>query len=190
MNRSRFPRRYVMLCGIALLVVAALCFQSTGRLVLPASDAVQALSLPSVSSPEHELQAAWRRAQEAGAYHFATEIVQTTYPAPTLSNVGRSSRQETIYLEGQTDLFSHELFMTLWQGGNLLNQRDGVEVRVEDEQAYGRTIGGTWQEMDNFSDAFAPADDLTPRRWGRYSSGGSSTPVAAQPPCRPSTTKQ
>ena len=63
--------------------------------------------LPSVSaasSAEQEVRAAWQRAQEAGVYGFSTEIVQKTYPAPALVNVGRSSRKDTIYLEGQTNL--------------------------------------------------------------------------------------
>ena len=63
--------------------------------------------LPSVSaasSAEQEVRAAWQRAQEAGVYGFSTEIVQKTYPALALVNVGRSSRKDTIYLEGQTNL--------------------------------------------------------------------------------------
>jgi hypothetical protein len=42
----------------------------------------------------------------------------------------------------------------------VLNSRDGVEVRVEGEQSYGRAIGGEWQTIDNFADAFAPGNDL------------------------------
>ncbi len=113
------------------------------------------------SSPEHEVQAAWRRAQEAGAYHFSTEIVQTTYPAPALVNVGRSSRKNTIYLEGQTNLPERQLYLTLWTGGgNTFTRKDGVDVRIEGDHAYGRIIGGEWKEMDDFSNAFAPGNDL------------------------------
>ncbi len=127
-------------------------------LILVFNTSSQAAPAP---SPAQELQNAWRRAQEAGAYHFATEIVQTTYPAPALVNVGRSSRQDTLHIEGQTNVPDRTLVMTLWKGGgSVLTRRDGVEVRVEGDRAYGRPIGGTWQEIDDFTDAFAPDSDL------------------------------
>ena len=49
----------------------------------------------------------------------------------------------------------------MWTGGgNTLTRKDGVEVRLEGDRTYGRIIGGEWQEMDNFSNAFAPGNDL------------------------------
>ncbi len=112
-------------------------------------------------SAQEEVQSAWQRAQQAGAYRFATEIVQTTHPAPKLVNVGRGSRQDTLRIEGETSLPNRTLRMTLWQeGGSALNARDGVEVRVEGDRAYGRPPGGTWEEIPDFSGAFAPGNDL------------------------------
>jgi hypothetical protein len=112
--------------------------------------------------PEEVVQRAWQLAWESGAYHFATEIVQTTYPAPAVANLGRSSRQETVYIEGNVDLPMHTMLMSLWQdGGNVLNpQRGGVEIRTEGDRAYTRQVGGAWQEVDDFSGAFAPSGDL------------------------------
>ncbi len=111
--------------------------------------------------PGDIVQRAWQLAQESGAYRFTTEIVQTTYPAPALINVGRTSREDTLHIEGQTHLPERTLWMTLWKdSGSVLNPRDGVEVRVEGDRAYGRPVGGEWQEMDDFSGAFAPANDL------------------------------
>ena len=112
-------------------------------------------------SPHERIQRAWQQAQESGSYRFATQIVQTTYPAPSLANVGRSSRQETVHVEGHADLPAQTLQLALWAGGgSLSNPRDGVEVRVTGDQAYGRPIGGEWEEIDDFSAAFAPAKDL------------------------------
>ncbi len=112
-------------------------------------------------SPYEHVQSAWQRARQAGAYRFATEIVQTTHPAPALANVGRSSRQDTLHIEGQANLADRTLLMTLWQGGgSVLNARDGVEVRVEGDRAYGRPLGGTWEEIPDFSGSFAPDNDL------------------------------
>jgi Ni/Co efflux regulator RcnB len=136
--------------GFALLLL--------GVASVPQSPAPEAETLP---SPEQAVQRAWRLAQESGAYHFTTEIVQTTDPAPTLANVGRSSRRETLTIEGQTNLPERELLMTLRSGaGSALDRSDAVEVRVAGDRAYGRIAGETWEEMDNFSDAFAPANDL------------------------------
>ena len=152
MKRSRpSPRLALLVCALALLLLA---------LPLQLSDMASA-ALDADPSPEDEVQAAWRRAQESGAYQFATEIVQTTYLAPRLTNVGRSSRVESLYLEGETNLPQRTMQMVLWKdGGSTLNSRDGVEVRIEGDQAYGRQMGGAWQQVDDFSGAFAPDSDL------------------------------
>ena len=65
-------------------------------------------------------------------YHFNTEIVQTTQPASRLTNVGRTSRVETLNLEGDTNLPQQELLLTLWKdSGSAQNARDGVEIRAK-----------------------------------------------------------
>ncbi len=166
MKRPRSMKHLLLSVSTALLSMAVIIapLASLPHEVADAWNWAWARLLPSVSassSPEHEVQAAWRRAQQAGAYHYTTDIVQTTYPAPALVNVGRSSRKETLHIEGQTNLPEHTLLMTLWkEGGSLLNPRDGIEMRVEGDRAYGRAIGGTWEEMDDFSGAFAPGNDL------------------------------
>lgn len=120
----------------------------------------QAPSVPLASSPERAVRAAWQRAQEAGAYRFTTRIVQTTHPAPSIANAGRSSRVETLFLDGDADLPAQTLLMRLWQdGGSITNPANAVEIRIEGEQAYGRASGGAWQEMDNFAGGFAPGND-------------------------------
>jgi subtilisin-like proprotein convertase family protein len=137
---------FVVFVATLLLVVAAL---------IPLGSHARPLSA------HEEVQVAWQRAQQAGVYRFATEIVQTTFPAPKLVNVGRSSRQDTLHIEGQTNLPDRSLLMSMWQGGgNVLDVRDGVEVRVQGDRAYGRQIGGTWEEIPDFSNAFAPGSDL------------------------------
>jgi len=134
--------------------------QSAGMDALQEQVQAQSPSVPVASSPEREVQAAWQRAQQAGAYRFATRLVQTTYPAPALVNVGRSSRQETVYLEGDVDLPERTMLMSLWQGdSSVLDPRGAVQVRIQGDQAYGRSTDGEWQEMDNFAGSFAPGND-------------------------------
>ena len=82
------------------------------------------------------VQQAWRSAQEAGTYRFSTEVAQTTFPAPAVVNVGRSPRQQTLYLEGEVDLPTRTLEMGLWQGGGgVADPGSGIELRIEGDRA-------------------------------------------------------
>ncbi|MEA3395909.1 MAG: hypothetical protein U9R05_00410 [Chloroflexota bacterium] len=148
MKRSPHYGYWILAASVALLLLGTALAPHASQAALPLS-------------PEQTVQRAWRLAQESGAYHFSTEIVQTTYPAPALVNVGRSSRQDTLHIEGQTNLPARTLQMTLWKdGGSLLNPSDGVEMRIVGDQAYGRSVGSEWQEIDDFSGTFAPDNDL------------------------------
>ena len=113
-------------------------------------------------SPQGQVQRAWNLAAEAGQYHFSSRVVQKTALAPTIANAGRSSRVETLYLDGQTNLPAESLQMRIWQnGGNVTNAADAVEVRVTGREAQGRVGGGSWQKIDNFTGSFAPGNDFT-----------------------------
>ncbi len=116
---------------IALLFVMSLAFLVWQPTVQPdVLSAVQSVT----QSPRQVVQRAWRLAQEAGVYRYRTEIVQTTYPAPTLANVGHTSRQDSLYLEGETDLAQRTMQMTLYQnGGSVLDtgSRPGRETSLD-----------------------------------------------------------
>ena len=75
------------------------------------------------ASPQADLERAWTLAQQSGRYNFTTRLVQTTHPAPSVTNVGRGSRVETVYLEGETDLAADVLVMRVWQDGGRLQSR-------------------------------------------------------------------
>ena len=144
--KPHLSHRWFFLAAAVLLLVAALTPQGSHARPL---------------SPHEQVQSAWQRTQEIGKYNFATEIMQTTYPAPALVNVGRSSRKDTLYLEGQANLPERSLTMAMWNGGgSTLNRNDGVELRIEDDHGYSRVSGGEWQEVDDLSNAFAPGKDL------------------------------
>ena len=150
---NRWPR-----LGILIVVVSLIALSLIGA----------ATAAP--ASPAEQVQAAWQAAQAAGVYQYTTEIVQTTYPAPMLVNVGRSAREDRLYIEGQTNLPNREMLMTLWQnGGNVVTGRDGVEVRIAGDEAFGRKLpspagrgdgGEGWEKVENFSGTFAPGQDL------------------------------
>jgi len=107
------------------------------------------------------LQAVWERVRQAGFYRFSADVVQTTRPLPTVTNVGRTTRQDRVHLEGKADLTSRTLYLTLWsQGGNILNARSGVEARIEGDRALVRRAGEPWQEVEDFTALFAPEGDF------------------------------
>ncbi len=136
-------------------------FLVVGILLTTAAGGLSAVRAADGPTPMQAVQKAWARATQTGAYQFSTEIVQTTYPAATLANVGRSSRVESIYIEGQTNTAQRQFLMTLWnEGGNALNGQDSVEIRLDDHKTYGRARGGEWQEISDFAGAFAPGNDL------------------------------
>ena len=97
---------------------------------------------PTTPNPMMKVQAAWQRATELGVYDFATEMVQTTHPAPLVSNAGRASDQSQVYMEGQANVPAQELSLTLWQeGGSALDAydgvpSDGVEIRFAGDQVW------------------------------------------------------
>ncbi|MEA3397775.1 MAG: hypothetical protein U9R05_09975, partial [Chloroflexota bacterium] len=135
------------------LLFAALCVLSLSFLLLsPASTS---------AGPRGGLEAAWKRARQSGAYRFTADIVQNTIPLPTVTNVGRASRQDTLHIEGQTNLPARVLDFTLWsQGGSVLNAQGGVEVKVEGDQAFARRGAGSWEEINDFTGLFAPEGDF------------------------------
>src|SRR5262245_55064868 len=74
---------------------------------------------------------AWEKAKAAGSYHFTSDITQVTLPVATIANVGRSSRTEKYYLEGQNNLRQNQLELKLWSdGGSILQDASGIGVKV------------------------------------------------------------
>ncbi|MEE8389604.1 MAG: hypothetical protein V3S14_02260, partial [Anaerolineae bacterium] len=118
-------------------------------------------SIPSITLPRSDgdaIRDAWTLARQSGVYRFRSQVEQTTYPAPRLTNVGRSSRTDRFALEGQVDQPQDRMEMTLFQDASF-NSNDGYSIRIENGQAYGRQGNGEWEEMDNVGDVFAPGGD-------------------------------
>ncbi len=121
----------------------------------------QATSVQIESLPEHAVQAAWERAQQAGAYRFTADIKQTVVPRPTILNVGRTSKKEALHTEGEANLHEQQLHLTLWsQGGSVVDASSGVGIKVDGDRAYARQGVRDWQEISNFTGLFAPQGDF------------------------------
>ena len=129
MNDSR-RRMLSLLAAIAALFLAAL---AVDHMVFPAGS--------QGPSPADTVQQAWQRARDLGTYSFATDLTATAYAAPKLANTGRPASEERLHLEGSVDVPADTLLLSVWQGsGSVLNPRDGVEVRIEGNRAYGRAV--------------------------------------------------
>src|SRR5215213_613859 len=95
---------------------------------------------------------AWEAARALGVYHFTSDLTQVTTPLATLSNVGSSSRQTALHLEGATDLPASTINLRLWtQDGSVSQPSSGVEVRMIHGKTQMRQIDDSdpskgWQE--------------------------------------------
>ncbi|MCW5881870.1 MAG: hypothetical protein KIS91_13115, partial [Anaerolineae bacterium] len=112
----------------------------------------------SALSAERGVTDAWQRAQRADEFRFKTNVAQTTHPAPALANVGHSSREDSVHVEGRLQRADQRIQMRVWQGA-AWEDGDGVEMRVEGDKTYGRAPNGEWREVDSVADAFAPGQD-------------------------------
>ena len=117
------------------------------------------LPQPSESTPEQELSAAWSAANAADSFEFETNLEQTTHPAPSLANVGRSSRTESMYMKGSVDRRAQEMRLTLARDA-LAGPGEALEVRVRNGVSEGRVSGGAWQKVDTGMDTLAPGGDM------------------------------
>ena len=122
----------------------------------------QTLLPRSAQATSHDpIAGAWAAARTVGAYAFTSDIRQVTIPTARVTNVGRSSKHQTLHLEGQTDLEQELLEMTLWtEGGSVAQPNSGVGVKVEKGQSYIRQGDGAWQAADNLLEGIAPGGDF------------------------------
>ena len=148
MKRSFFVFPATFLAIIGLVVIALLA----ARPVTPSSAA---------ASPQQRVQRAWELAKQAGSYHFAARIDQTSIPLPVPSNVGKQSRQQSVRLEGTTNLAERKMEFTLnAEGGSPLDAQSGTQIKVDGDQAYSRQGQQAWQAIDDFTSSIAPQSDF------------------------------
>ncbi|MDY7076379.1 MAG: LamG-like jellyroll fold domain-containing protein [Chloroflexota bacterium] len=104
---------------------------------------------------------AWERARATGSYRYTADLVQTTIPKPIITNVGQTSHQSKVHLEGESNLPDRTMHMRLWaNGGSVDDAATSAEIRIEDDRAYARQGTSEWEEIDNFANLFAPEGDF------------------------------
>ena len=147
MSRLRPSARTSLLASFFLVLAGVALFSLTSRAVS--------------ASPRQALSKVWERAYDAGAYGFVTDIRQSTVPQSTVLNVGRTSKERSLHLEGETNLPERQMSLTLWsQGGNVLDAASGIQVRIEGDRAFARSGVQDWQEVNNLIGSLAPQGDF------------------------------
>jgi hypothetical protein len=167
--KSHFVLKHrIVAAGVCLILVGLLMTSlvwAAGRVQAPAQDAgpaseaalVETGSRSAVDAKDatRAVEQAWERARDAGAYTFATQLSQVTYPAQSLSNIGRGPERGELSLSGTIDQPARTLEFRMWQPG----AERGIEARIEGDRAMVRQDGGEWQEAQDFSASFAPDND-------------------------------
>jgi hypothetical protein len=149
MNKSRYPHSWqgvtALLCMLILMLYAY---------PVVTTSAQQGADTEAVAT-------AWEQARQSGSYRYNADIVQTTTPKATVTNVGRTSSQTALYLEGESDLVAKAMTMRLWsEAGNVQDPSTATEIRIENDRALARQNAGEWQEIGNFAGFFAPQGDF------------------------------
>ena len=101
---------------------------------------------------------AWQLAQDSGRYAFDSQIHQTVYPQPSLTNAGRPPENQQIALAAQVDKVSETAEMTFWNGVQGLPEQ-GMTIRTENGRSQRRLGTGEWETLNDNTDFFAPNND-------------------------------
>ncbi|MEM7115428.1 MAG: thrombospondin type 3 repeat-containing protein, partial [Chloroflexota bacterium] len=117
-----------------------------------------AVSTTTEITPAEAVQNAWQSTKDSGVYDFRANYEQTRHLAPSLKNAGKDPIEDQLFIEGQVNEPAESLEMTMWRTGGP-ESGNALAMRVEGTTAYGRVGGGEWEEVDNFSDVFAPGGD-------------------------------
>lgn len=104
---------------------------------------------------------AWQTVQQSDSYAFSARIESKTVPLPTVGNIGRFSKTDTLYLEGHNDLRAEELQLALWGGGvNVLDQQAAYQMHLADGRVQTRVGDEPWQQGSDLNVGFAPEGDF------------------------------
>ncbi len=143
MRKPRRIFRFIPLFG--LLLVLALLPRPTGANEPDAQD----------------LQTVWEHVRQSGDYSFIADLTQTTSTHGAVHIFGPSTQKSSVHLEGHTDLPAGSMELTLWKGGgSVLLPETGTQIKIADGRAMARQGGGSWQEVDDFSQLMAPGGDF------------------------------
>src|SRR5690554_6466454 len=126
MNRPSLLRRLVLSSILFVLIVALFPLQRQSLLGSMVRQKVAVAAIPlrtwyvgtrARATARHQVEQAWRRVQTAGQYRYTADVTQHLVPLATLTNVGRTSKQQRLYLEGEVNLPGRAMQMVVWSQG-------------------------------------------------------------------------
>ncbi len=124
-------------------------------LLLTAYSTQTANATPSLSD---QITTAWQRAQQSERFSYRGLVEQTTYPQPSIRNVGAQPRQRTMGMEGDVDVSAETMTLSLWSDASF-NPDTALAVRVANGESFARQGTQQWQRVDGITDLFAPGGD-------------------------------
>jgi type II secretory pathway pseudopilin PulG len=150
MIKSRSQQSKYLFHALFLLIL-------TGVLLLSVWQSPMAQAEEPVT-PQQVIAQAWQLAQDSGRYAFDSQINQTTYPLPSLTNAGRPPENQQIALAAQVDKMAETSEITFWRGLQGLPEQ-GMTIRTEDGRSQQRLGTGEWEIVNENTDFFAPNND-------------------------------
>ena len=147
-RRSGRVRLRRAMAGAAVVALLAVGFVASGR-----------ISGSGEVSSSDPLTAAWDRVQDAGSYHFRSDVQQSSAPAATVVNAGRSGSSQSLYLEGDTDVDAGATEFSLSASAQSVG-RESLGMRVVDGVSYSREGDGEWLESAAATDQLAPTGNF------------------------------
>ncbi len=143
---------YFFLAFGVTLMCLFLVLSPAGKSIAPASAA---------PDPEQVVQQAWELVKKSGSYHFVAQVDQVNIPLSIPINVGKKSKQQSVRLEGTTNLAERKMEFALnAQGGTPLGVQSGTQIKIDGDRAYSRQGQQAWQQIDDFTGSFAPQSDF------------------------------
>ncbi len=133
-NRSSQARLIVLLISLSVLLISLSIF-------VKLNIGLGERPLLNTDSPQAIVERAWEMADDSGVYNFNTQLEQTTYPAPSLANVGSTSQTDHFALDGKIDRPDEIMDLTLYPNSNR-NGTAGLRVRIDGDEAYTLTSTG------------------------------------------------
>ena len=101
------------------------------------------------------VQDAWDLAKEAAAYRYTSHVIQTTYPAPAIQNVGKPPHVDAFSAVGDYDQIAQQMHLEVNNQNN-----DWFEIEIDGLDARGRTSAESeWEEFGSVNEFFAPGGD-------------------------------
>ena len=138
-----------MVVSFPAVALPAVGLPAQGQSPQPGAAAPSAGEQPQPSAGAASMvRQAWQMAKDVGVYHFATDLAQTTFPAPSVANIGRSAQVDSLHLDGDVQLAQDAMSLRMWQESGPAGASK-AEMRVEKGRGYVRQPDGTWQEASD-----------------------------------------